>query len=97
MANPFEIEEEDSGPNGGWLERRRQRRKAHQAQVVREADKLFEQYGPAAQKIARGSSRQIVGFERRHFWRDVADELARRAEAQALERRLKSLNGPARI
>jgi len=95
MADPFEIEEEDAGPRGTWLERRRQRREAHRAQVVREADKLFVQYGVAAQGIARGSSRQIVGFERRHFWRDVADELARRAEEEALQRRLKGLDGPA--
>ena len=95
MADPFEIEEEDSGPRGSWLARRRQRREAHRAQVVREADKLLEQYGAAAESLARGSSRQIVGFERRHFWRDVADELARRAEAEALERRLKGLERPA--
>jgi len=90
MADPFEIEEEER-PSGGWRARRQQRREAHRVLVVREADRLLEQYGAAAQGIARGSSRQIVGFERRQFWRDVADELARRAEAEALERKLRSL------
>jgi hypothetical protein len=94
MADPFEIEEEEIKPSGSWLARRRQRREAHRVLVVREADKLFEQYGVAAQGIARGSSRQVVGFERRQFWRDVADELARQAEAEALEKKLRSLEQP---
>ena len=89
MSDPFEIEEKESHPSGSWLARRRQRREALRARVAREADRLLEQYGEAALSIARASSRQIVGFELRHFWRDVAAELARRAETDALGIRLR--------
>jgi hypothetical protein len=91
MADSFEIGEEAVPPRSTWLARRRQRREAHQARVAREADRLLERYGAAAQTLARGSSRQVVGFERRQFWRDVAEELARREETGALERRLRGL------
>ena len=83
MADQSEIAQDAQW--GSWLARRRQRRKAHRMLVAREADRLLEQYGAAAQSIARGSAYQIVGFERRGFWRDVAAELARRAEAGALK------------
>jgi hypothetical protein len=90
MADQSEIAEDLQ--LGGWLARRQSRRKTHRILVAREADRLLEQYGAAAQSIARGSSYQIVGFERRRFWRDVATELARRAEAGALKSKLRGLD-----
>ena len=59
----------------GPLMRWRRRRRARRAQLAHAVWDLNERYGPAAHRIARSSARQVVGYERRRFWKKVAHRL----------------------
>jgi hypothetical protein len=59
----------------GLLARWWRRRRAKRRNIDHAVWELRERYGEAAYRIARASSRQPVGFERRRFWRKVAIKL----------------------
>jgi hypothetical protein len=66
------------GPNR--LLRWWRRRRIMKLEIAHAVWDLRERYGDAAYGIAQNSALQIVGFERRRFWRQVAAEISRRSE-----------------
>lgn len=72
----------DGAARGGWsarvpgmLARWWRRRRADRRRIEFAVWDLRERYGDAAYSIARASARAPAGFERRKFWRKVADRL----------------------